>query len=151
MVASLPTLKFVETQVEYSTVQGDYLELPVILKNFGSFTAENVSIRIIEPPGLLLNNLSNILKINSLSPLEQQSFAWELFVDSYGEFNLVILCESDNADGDILNIRIIVNQASDGIMSTTNSQTSLFRPFEVVIVMLTALVYYKRQKYGDFK
>lgn len=151
VTASIPTLKFIETQVDYSTSQGEYLDLPVILKNFGSYAAENISIRIIEPPGLFLNNISNIIGIDKIDPLEEQKFLWQFLVDATGEFNIVVLCGSDNADGDVLNIRIIVTTTSDGITSTTSSQTTIFRPIQVTIVMISISVYYKRQKHACFE
>jgi len=147
VVATLPKLRFVAPVTEYVSSVDNYLILPLTIKNFGSLAATNITIRAILPHGGLLNNQTSI-RLAQLGALEEYTINWQLYFEESGEFNVIVLVESHDSDGDLLQISVSINTStapSSSLVSNTN-ENPIFQQYWVTIVILGILISYRRKR-----
>lgn len=133
----------------------------LIGSNVGNIRADNVTVKIFLPFGLILNNKTSTYTINHLYPFENITVVWSFFADMPGFYTIVLLLEASNAEDDISDFQTEISNLdennSDDESITNNSGTTdqskvnTYFNLNMSLSVIFILFIWKRNKRKDLK
>ncbi|MCE7734939.1 MAG: hypothetical protein GPJ54_08690 [Candidatus Heimdallarchaeota archaeon] len=131
----------------------------LIGSNVGNIRADNVTVKIFLPSGLLLNNETSTYTINHLYPLENITVVWSFYADMPGIYTIILLLESSNAENDIGDFQTEISNLdnTDDESITNNSDTTdqskinSYFNLEMSLSVIFILFIWKRNKRKELK
>lgn len=122
----------------------EFVNISTVLTNYGSYSAANISVRIILPQSVIIEDNAVTHFFSRLDSLEELSITWIPFFMESGNYTIICIAEAPNAGGDVLEIFVSISDKTSTI-DTSNSQSVYFIHYLDIIVMIITLRYILRK------